>query len=112
MPTVMHAFYFWFSFVFLIGRTLAVILYSAEINDESKEPLKVIRNVPRDIWCLEIKRFSTEISRDTVALTGMNFFFLTRRVVMGVSLFTIIAYHNNAIFRLIKLWTHFTKIIN
>lgn len=87
MPSVVHAFYFWFSFIFLISRTLAVILYSAEINDQSKEPLKVIRNVNRESWCLEIKRFSNEITRDIVALSGMNFFFLTRTVVLGVSFF-------------------------
>ncbi len=85
MPTKVHVVYFWFSFVFLISRTLAVTMYSAEINDQSKEPLKVIRNVPSKEWCLEIKRFSNEITRDTVALTGMNFFFLTRGLVLSVS---------------------------
>lgn len=84
MPNITIALYFWFSFTFLISRTLAVILYSAEINDQSKEPLKVIRNVPREEWCLEIKRFSDEINRDIVALSGMKFFFLTRGVVLSV----------------------------
>lgn len=87
MPTTVHAAYFWFSFIFLISRTLAVIIYSAEINDQSKEPFKVIRNVPRESWCLEIKRFSNEVTKDIVALTGMKFFFLTRGLVLSVSLF-------------------------
>lgn len=86
MPTMMHAVYFWFSFVYLIIRTLAVTMYSAEINDQSKEPYKVIRSVPREAWCLEIKRFSNEVSRDIVALSGMKFFFLTRGMVLSVSL--------------------------
>lgn len=85
MPTMVHAVYFWFSFIYLISRTLAVILYSAEINDQSKEPFKVIRVVPKEAWCLEIKRFSHEVTRDTIALTGMNFFFLTRSMVLSVS---------------------------
>lgn len=87
MPTVVHAFYFWFSFIFLISRTLAVTMYSAEINDQSKEPFKVIRIVPREAWCLEIKRFSTEVTRDIVALSGMKFFFLTRGLVLSVHIF-------------------------
>ncbi|XP_037048444.1 uncharacterized protein LOC119082852 [Bradysia coprophila] len=91
MPNITVALYFWFSFVFLVSRTLAVTLYSAEINDQSKEPLKVIRNVPREAWCLEIKRFSNEITRDTVALSGMKFFFLTRGVVLSVAA-TIVTY--------------------
>lgn len=85
MPTTVHAVYFWFSLIYLISRTLAVTLYSAEINDQSKQPFKVIRIVPRESWCLEIKRFSNEVSRDTVALTGMKFFFLTRGLVLSVS---------------------------
>ncbi|KAG4070182.1 hypothetical protein HA402_003872 [Bradysia odoriphaga] len=91
MPNITVALYFWFSFIFLVSRTLAVTLYSAEINDQSKEPLKVIRNVSREAWCLEIKRFSNEITRDTVALSGMKFFFLTRGVVLSVAA-TIVTY--------------------
>lgn len=54
MPSLVHAVYFWFSLIFLISRTLAVSLYSANINDESKKPLKIIRSVPKDGWCLEV----------------------------------------------------------
>lgn len=54
MPSVIHAVYFWFSLIFLITRTLAVSLYSAEINDESKKPIMIFRSVPRASWCLEV----------------------------------------------------------
>ncbi|KAJ6635417.1 Gustatory receptor for sugar taste 64f, partial [Pseudolycoriella hygida] len=91
MPSLVHAFYFWFSFICLVTRTLAVTLYSAEINDQSKEPFKVIRIVPREAWCLEIKRFSNEVTRDIVALSGMKFFFLTRSTVLSVAA-TIVTY--------------------
>lgn len=87
---MVHAFYFWFSFIYLISRTLAVTIYSAEINDQSKEPFKAIRVVPREAWCLEIKRFSNEVTRDIVALSGMKFFFLTRGMVLSVSLYMIV----------------------
>lgn len=54
MPSFAHAVYFWFSLTFLITRTLAVSLYAAEINDESKKPTRVFRAVPRESWCLEV----------------------------------------------------------
>lgn len=59
-PSIAHALYFWYSLVFLIIRTLAVSLFSADINDESKEPLKVFRVVPPESWCLEVS-ISTSI---------------------------------------------------
>lgn len=59
-------------------------MYSAEIYEESQEPYKVIRTVPREAWSLEIKRFSNEVTRDIVALSGMKFFYLTRGMVLSV----------------------------
>ncbi|CAD7082416.1 unnamed protein product [Hermetia illucens] len=85
MPSFAHTLYFWFSLVFLIGRTLAVSLYSAEINDESKRPVQVFRCVPKESWCLEVKRFSEEVNTDIVALSGMKFFHLTRTLVLSVA---------------------------
>jgi len=57
MRSLAHTVYFWFSMVFLIGRTLAVSLYSAQINDESKKPVEFLRSVPRETWCLEVKEY-------------------------------------------------------
>lgn len=85
MPSLVHVVYFYFSFFFLIGRTLAVSLYSASINDESRKPLRVLRCVPKESWCIEVKRFSEDISTDLVALSGMKFFYLTRKMVLSVS---------------------------
>lgn len=112
MPSFAHAVYFWFSLTFLITRTLAVSLYAAEINDESKKPTRVFRAVPRESWCLEVgllfnslctceewhsyillrtfrpkvKRFSDEVAYDIIALSGMKFFHITRKLVLSVSL--------------------------
>ncbi len=113
MPTTSHAVYFWFSLTFLISRTLAVSLFSAAVNDESKIPIRFFRACPSDGWCLEvkiisfwaewtewkydckiidkIKRFCDEVTVDTVALSGMKYFFLTRRLVLSVA-GTIITY--------------------
>lgn len=90
-PTFAHAFYFWFSLIYLIGRTLAVSLYSASINDESKKPLEVFRAVSRHDWCVEVKRFNEEVANDTIALSGMKFFNLTRSLVLSCAA-TIVTY--------------------
>lgn len=84
MPSVAHAVYFWFSLIFLITRTLAVSLYSAGIHDESKKPINVLRSVPYDSWCVEVQRFTEEVVNGTVALSGMQFFYLTRKLILNV----------------------------
>lgn len=60
MSTFSQGFYFWFSLIYLIIRTLAVSLYSAEINDESKKPVEIFRAIPRESWCLEVCGQQTE----------------------------------------------------
>ncbi|XP_058823605.1 gustatory receptor for sugar taste 64e-like isoform X2 [Topomyia yanbarensis] len=84
-PTVAHTLYFWLGLTFLIGRTLGVTMCAAEVNDESKQPIKVLRTIPREGWCLEAKRFAEEVVNDTVALTGMKFFNMTRKLVLKVT---------------------------
>lgn len=83
MPSVPHAVYFWFSLVFLISRTLAVSLYSSEIYDESQKPLDVLRAVPN--WCTEVRRFGEHVANDTIALSGLRFFYLTRKLILSVA---------------------------
>ncbi|KAH8298632.1 hypothetical protein KR018_003288 [Drosophila ironensis] len=85
MPSVAHAVYFYFSLIFLIGRTLAVSLYSASVHDESRLTLRYLRCVPKESWCPEVKRFAEEVISDKVALTGLKFFYLTRKLVLSVA---------------------------
>ncbi|EDX09147.1 GD13804 [Drosophila simulans] len=85
MPSVAHAVYFYFSLIFLIGRTLAVSLYSSSVHDESRLTLRYLRCVPKESWCPEVKRFTEEVISDEVALSGMKFFHLTRKLVLSVA---------------------------
>ncbi|XP_075162534.1 gustatory receptor for sugar taste 64f-like [Haematobia irritans] len=85
MPTIISMIYFYFSLLFLLGRTLAVSLYASAIHDESRKPLSILRCVPKESWCVEVKRFMEEISSDSVALSGMKFFYLTRKLVLSVA---------------------------
>lgn len=88
MPSFEHTIYFWLSFAFLIARTLSVSLYAAAIWDESRKPLEVLRAVPTESWCMEVRRFSEEVENSTAALSGMRFFFLTRKLILSVSITT------------------------
>ncbi|XP_073836402.1 gustatory receptor for sugar taste 64f-like isoform X1 [Musca autumnalis] len=85
MPSTVATVYFYFSLIFLFLRSLALSLYSAAVYDESRKPLRVLRSVPKESWCLEVKRFALEISSDLVALSGMKFFHLTRKLVLSVA---------------------------
>lgn len=66
-------------------RTFAVSLLAAAINDESQKPIEVLRKVPSHLWNVETKRLFGDITCKRVALSGMNFFFLTRKLVLSVA---------------------------
>lgn len=83
MQSGVQAVYFWFSLIFLISRTLALSLYSSKIYDESQKPLQVLRVVPN--WCIEVRRFAEHVTNDTIALTGLRFFYLTRGLILRVA---------------------------
>lgn len=85
MPSFMNKVYFWFSLTFLITRTVAVSLFASYVHDESRKPITVLRAIPRFSWCKEAFRFSEEVVNQTVALSGMRFFFLTRTLILTVS---------------------------
>lgn len=85
MPSFMSKLYFWVSLSFLITRTLAVSLFASYIHDESKKTYDALRTIPRYSWCIEAYRFSEEIVNETVALSGMKLFHLTRQLILTVS---------------------------
>ncbi|XP_018319540.1 gustatory receptor for sugar taste 64f-like [Agrilus planipennis] len=83
--------YFYFSFSFLIARTIALSLYGASINDESKEPIRILNSVPSSAYNGEIKRFLLHLKMDSVALTGHKLFKLTRGFILSIAA-TIVTY--------------------
>lgn len=74
METFTQAFYFWFSLIYLIIRTLAVSLYSADINEESKRPIEVLRAIPRESWCLEVRFMACDYSANIVICLNYTYF--------------------------------------
>ncbi|XP_001942787.2 gustatory receptor for sugar taste 64f-like [Acyrthosiphon pisum] len=85
MHNVWEAIYFVFSFTYLVGRTCAVSLYAASINDQSKKPKAILFSVPTESYGVEVARFLTQVTSDELALTGCNFFSVTRTLMLTVA---------------------------
>ncbi|XP_037719824.1 gustatory receptor for sugar taste 64a [Drosophila subpulchrella] len=77
--------YFWYSLLYLIARTAFVFLTAADINEESKRGLGVLRRVSSRSWCVEVERLIFQMTTQTVALSGKKFYFLTRRLLFGMA---------------------------
>ncbi|KAJ8977420.1 hypothetical protein NQ317_009673, partial [Molorchus minor] len=85
METVIERVYFFYSFGMVIMRTVVVSICAASVNQESKRFLPLLNSAPSDVYCVEIKRLITQIYFDSSALTGHNFFRITRGLVLNVA---------------------------
>ncbi|XP_039303812.1 gustatory receptor for sugar taste 64f isoform X2 [Solenopsis invicta] len=77
--------YFFYSFGFLLSRTTAVSLCAASIHDESRLPAPILYSVSSSSYSNEVSRFLTQVTTDNIGLTGMNFFSVTRGLVLTVA---------------------------
>ncbi|XP_070498930.1 gustatory receptor for sugar taste 64a-like [Chironomus tepperi] len=91
LPYSANKIYFWYSTAFLICRTFAMFLTTASVNDESIKPLAVFRSIPSDGWFHQTQRLCSQIQLNSAALSGRNFFFLTRSIIISIA-GTIITY--------------------
>lgn len=82
---IINTAYFCWSFGFVLFRTVALSLYAASIYDESLRPKRVLYDVPPESYRLEVSRFLNQIVTDTVALSGMNFFYITRTLLLTLA---------------------------
>lgn len=71
---------------FIMLRTLAMLFCAASVHDASRRPAAVLRNVPCSSWTVEVQRFAAQCATgDVVALSGKRFFYLTRSLILAVS---------------------------
>lgn len=66
-------------------RGTAVSFLASRLNDETKKPIKILRALNVRSWNNATNRFFNELINDTVALSGMRFFYLSRRLILAVS---------------------------
>ncbi|KAK4879373.1 hypothetical protein RN001_007519 [Aquatica leii] len=85
MKDTLEKVYFFFSFGFMIIRTVSVSIYGAWIYDESKEPTTILNSILSDTYNVEIKRFINQIKFDTVALSGKHFFYIRRGLILSMA---------------------------
>ncbi|XP_069678713.1 gustatory receptor for sugar taste 64f-like [Periplaneta americana] len=77
--------YFYVSFSYLILRTVAMALYAASVHDESRVARNVLYSVPAHNYQIEIHRFLVQVATDNISLTGLNFFPVTRTVLLTLA---------------------------
>lgn len=85
MRGIIEKIYFGFSFGFLLARTTLVSLCAASIHDESLLPAPILYSVSGSSFCAEVMRFLSQVTTDSICLTGMKFFSVTRSLVLTVA---------------------------
>lgn len=85
LPHYINEIYFWYSLLYLIVRTAWVFLSAAAINDASRKPLLYIRVAHTAGWCADMERLSEQIASEVIALSGMRFFYMTRKLLFGMA---------------------------
>ncbi|CAH0698773.1 unnamed protein product [Spodoptera exigua] len=86
-----HSIYFTYSFSFLLVRTLMVLLLAARIHSNSIAPLYVLYGIPSSRFHVEVERFIAQINNLKVAMSGLDFFYVTRTMILTL-LGTIVTY--------------------
>ncbi|CAB3245380.1 unnamed protein product [Arctia plantaginis] len=77
--------YFLFSLVYLLSRSVAVSLIASQVNTASIVPAPVLYDVPSPVYCVEVQRFLDQVNGDKVALSGLQFFLVTRGLLLTVA---------------------------
>ncbi|XP_047535878.1 gustatory receptor for sugar taste 64f-like isoform X1 [Vanessa atalanta] len=77
--------YFFFSLVFLIARSVTVSLIASQVNSASNVPASVLYDVPSPVYCVEVQRFLDQVNGDNIALSGLQFFSVTRGLLLTVA---------------------------
>ncbi|KAJ8733780.1 hypothetical protein PYW07_014331 [Mythimna separata] len=77
--------YLMYSTVYLCVRFLNLALVSSGVHSSSLVSLPVLYAVPTTSYCKEVERFQNQVNSDTVALSGLHFFYITRDLVLTVA---------------------------
>lgn len=56
MPNFVSTIYFWFSFLFILGKVAGVIFTASLVHDASRQPLSILRAVPASGYTLEVSK--------------------------------------------------------
>ncbi|XP_069354528.1 gustatory receptor for sugar taste 64f-like [Maniola hyperantus] len=79
------------SLVIVLLRFLTAALIAAKVHSASLVVAPVLYSVPSPTFCTEIQRFIEQIHGNTVALTGLNFFYVNKELILTI-VATIVTY--------------------
>ncbi|XP_048481653.1 gustatory receptor for sugar taste 64e [Plutella xylostella] len=77
--------YFSFSLVYLLTRSVSMSLIAAQVHTASTVPAPVLYNVSSSEYCEEVQRFVSQVNGEKVALSGLQFFSVTRGLLLTVA---------------------------
>ncbi|KAJ8735034.1 hypothetical protein PYW08_014284 [Mythimna loreyi] len=77
--------YVTYSTIYLVARFLTLALVASGVHSSSLVSLPVLYAVPTTSYCKEVERFQSQVYNDTVALSGLHFFYITRDLVLTVA---------------------------
>ncbi|XP_059049457.1 gustatory receptor for sugar taste 64f-like [Achroia grisella] len=80
--SIEHTLYFTYSFSFLVARAFIVLLMAARVHSTSNAPLFLLYEVPAAKFNTDVERFISQITNINVALTGLDFFYVTRMMIL------------------------------
>lgn len=73
-----------YTVIILIMRMLCISFFASQIHDESKKPITILFNTPLHKLTFDSKQIHEEIHCNMVALSGMEFFFITRPMILSI----------------------------
>lgn len=83
-PERLNALYFYYSITFIISRTLLTLYCATTVHEAGRRPAVLLKSIPNDAWGPEVDRFAHQLAQERVALTGSQFFYFTRKVILTV----------------------------
>ena len=83
-PVFINKLYFWYSLTFIACRTITLVLFASKIQENARYPIQIFRTIPTEGWNEELQRFFDQIKTTSNALSGLEFFLLTRKLLFGL----------------------------
>ncbi|XP_063634424.1 gustatory receptor for sugar taste 64b-like [Cydia splendana] len=82
--------YLSYSMMFVLFRYLCVSLIAARVHTTSQSLAPALYDVPSTVYNVEVQRLLDQVHHDTLALSGLQFFYVTKSLVLTVagSIFT------------------------
>jgi gustatory receptor len=62
-----------------------MVSYASDVYENARKPLEIIRAVSADQWCSELQRFFNQIKHHSNALSGKNFFIITKTLLFSMA---------------------------